>query len=97
MRQTNNVVFCQYCNLPAELVDGDLIYPGVTYLKHKPFWLCKRDNAYVGCKPGTTEPTGALANEAERNRRKTAYLRKKLWNIPKNVSAKKAKPVTRDS
>lgn len=69
MRQTNLVVFCRYCNLPAELVDGDLIYPGAKHLKHKPFWLCKRDNAYVGCKPDSTEPTSHLADEKERKRR----------------------------
>lgn len=74
--RSSSGIVCQYCNNFAELVTGDVIYPGVKKLRNLPYWLCKICSAYVGCKPGTTVPTNQLADEAERERRKTYYQTK---------------------
>ena len=86
MRQTNNIVICRYCRLPAELVDGDLVYPGVPHLKHQPFWLCKRDSAYVGCKPNTTTPRAELANEEDRKKRQDWFKKNHPQRFARNAA-----------
>jgi hypothetical protein len=54
---------CPYCNAPAYLVTGDVIYPWRKDLAHKKFWKCTACvDAYVGCHPGTDNPLGRLAD-----------------------------------
>lgn len=74
--QENNI-HCQYCNEPAGLVGGDVIYPHREDLYHLKFWNCSPCGAYVGChKAGNnqgdgTKPLGVLANK---DLRKVKYL-----------------------
>lgn len=55
-------VFCQYCNQPAALVTGTVIYPHRPDLAQKLFYHCLPCEAYVGCHPNTVKPLGVLAN-----------------------------------
>ena len=56
------IVICPYCNQPAQLVGGDVIYPHLPWLHGKMFYSCVPCGAYVGCHDGTTQPLGCLAN-----------------------------------
>lgn len=56
------MVLCDYCQQPAALVGGAAIYPHRPDLARKLFWLCDRDDAWVGCHPGGSRPLGRLAN-----------------------------------
>ena len=40
---------CPYCNKPAQLVSGDVIYPRRADLATLQFWQCVPCRAYVGC------------------------------------------------
>ena len=73
---------CSYCSLPAQLVNGNVLYPHRDDLGHKLFWQCAPCDAYVGCHPPAgpdglggqgdgTVPLGRLAN-AELRRAKNA-------------------------
>ena len=65
-------VICDYCQQPAELVSGNVIYPHRPDLKAKMFWRCIPCRAYVGCHAPNngygngTRPLGRLANAALR-------------------------------
>lgn len=58
-------VFCNYCNIEACLVTGDIIYPNRPDLKDKYFWYCNNCNAYVGTHTNSKRhaPLGRLANK----------------------------------
>lgn len=78
---------CQYCQAPAELVDGTVIYPNRPDLKEKNFWLCVPCDAFVGCHKGGigygdgTRPFGTLADADLRLARKNTHLAfDVLWN-----------------
>ena len=74
---------CPYCNKPAELVSGDVIYPHRPDLAGLNFWLCRPCDAYVGChRPGAwteqgisdgTMPLGRLANAELRRAKSQAH------------------------
>ena len=70
---------CQYCGQIAELVTGEVIYPGLTYLHHKHFWHCAPCASYVGChEPGKgygdgTRPLGLLANAELREAKQAVH------------------------
>lgn len=68
-------VICQYCNNPAELVTGDVMYPHRPDLKHLWFWRCQPCRAYVGAHSTSQRhvPKGSLANEKLRELRKSAH------------------------
>lgn len=61
-------VTCPYCNEPAELVSGEVIYEHRPDLYKKKFWMCFECDAYVGCHEAGkgygdgTRPLGRLAN-----------------------------------
>ena len=55
------MIDCYYCQQPAKLVGGDVIYPHRPDLASKRFHHCAPCGAYVGCHPGTTKPLGILA------------------------------------
>ena len=66
-------VSCPYCNAPAELVRGDVIYRGRPELHAKRFWRCAPCGAHVGCHAPNrrfgydgTQPLGRLANASLR-------------------------------
>lgn len=41
-------VICPYCNKPAKLVTGEVIYPRTSHLHKEFFWLCAPCCVYVG-------------------------------------------------
>lgn len=88
----NNQVKCPYCNNPAELVDGTVIYLHRPDLAHKKFWNCAPCKAYVGCHettfnhdfPKGTMPLGRLANAELRSAKSAAHaLFDPLWKTGK--------------
>lgn len=60
--RSDTTVNCPYCNRPACLVDGVMVYPHRPDLHEKKFYICPPCDAYVGCHRGTTRPLGRLAN-----------------------------------
>ncbi len=71
---------CQYCQQPATLVDGTVIYPHQPDLAGKRFWLCAPCDAWIGCHPRSkrhgfngTEALGTLANAELRKARMRAH------------------------
>lgn len=64
---------CPYCNNPAEIVQGDKIYPHRKDLYSKNFYLCAPCGAYVGCHGRTTQPLGRLADRALRSAKSAAH------------------------
>lgn len=71
-------VVCPYCDRPAKLVTGTVIYPHRPDLFEKWFWLCRADNAWVGCHPANrgndgTKPLGRLANAELRKAKQAAH------------------------
>jgi hypothetical protein len=69
------MVDCSYCQRPAELVGGSVVYPHRLdgSLAAKKFWICAPCNAWVGCHPGTTNPLGRLANAELRRAKQAAH------------------------
>jgi hypothetical protein len=77
------IVVCQYCLKPAELVTGAAVHPKLPLLRSKQFWHCAPCKAWVGCKPGTQQPIGTLANRELRVWRLNAHnLFDPLWSRP---------------
>lgn len=73
-------VSCPYCNAPAELVRGDVIYRGRPELHAKRFWRCAPCGAHVGCHAPNrrfgydgTQPLGRLANASLRKAKARAH------------------------
>lgn len=68
-------VNCDYCQRPAELVTGDVIYPHRADLFHKRFWHCPPCGAYVGVHAGSKDhkPLGRLANKELRDAKQAAH------------------------
>jgi hypothetical protein len=68
-------VECGYCNVAAELVNGDLIYPWRFDLHNLKFWRCPTCGAYTGTHAGSPghKPKGGLANQALRQARISAH------------------------
>lgn len=84
-----NTVICDYCNKPAVLVSGDIVYPHRDDLYHKKFWLCEACKAYVGCHCPGSNPLGRLANAELRKAKKAAHAAfDPLW-ISKKFATRK--------
>lgn len=72
-------VVCPYCDRPARLVTGSVIYPHRLDLIDLKFWQCEPCDAYVGChRAGNgqgdgTKPMGRLANAELRRWRNAAH------------------------
>lgn len=66
---------CGYCNVAAELVNGDVIYPHRPDLAVLKFWRCANCGAYTGTHANspTHKPKGSLANEELRHTRIAAH------------------------
>jgi len=58
---------------PAELVNGQTVYPQRPDLYEKAFWLCRPCRAWVGVHRGTTRPLGTLAGPEVRRARLEAH------------------------
>lgn len=71
---TMQQVFCPYCDKPAELVGGEVIYPHRPDLASRKFWHCSPCNAYVGThKNSNGMPLGRLANAQLRGAKMRAH------------------------
>lgn len=73
-------VICPYCHRPAQLVDGDFLYPDRHDLHWKRLWDCRPCDAYVGThapnpRMGYTgvEPLGRLSNASLRAAKSRAH------------------------
>ncbi len=55
-------VFCPYCGGEAEWVENKEIY-GKNYGKSYMAYLCRQDNAFVGCHNNSKHPLGTMANK----------------------------------
>lgn len=66
-------VQCPYCQQPAALVTGAIVYPHRPDLHAKKFWYCVTDQAWVGCHPGGNQPMGRLADAALRRAKMAAH------------------------
>jgi len=85
---------CPYCQKPAALVTGDVIYPHRPDLAAKPFYHCPACKAWVGCHDGTTNPLGRLADaELRRWKSKAHAAFDPLWQrkITRGVGKKVAR------
>ena len=77
------MVKCDYCDRPARLVTGNVIYPHRPDLFVKKFWQCSPCGAHVGCHPAQTKrqkgmgdgsvPMGRLANAELRKAKQAAH------------------------
>ncbi len=76
-------VLCDYCEQPAELVNGEVIYPHREDLAGLKFWRCWPCRAYVGCHKGSKNvPLGRLANLELREWRQRAHAEVDLiWEL----------------
>lgn len=66
-------VMCDYCDKPAKLVTGKVMYPHRPDLYGKFFYKCDPCKAWVGCHPNTTNPLGRLANAELRKAKSAAH------------------------
>ena len=61
---------CPYCGKETELIDGTVVYHGVSYGW---MYICRPCDAYVGCYKGTTKALGRLANAELRKYKHEAH------------------------
>lgn len=66
---------CDYCERPADLVTGVVIYPHLPELADRQFYYCQPCQAWVGCHQGGTGavPMGRLANKELRQAKMKAH------------------------
>lgn len=72
-RPSDRQVVCEYCGRHADLHGGLDVYPDRKDLEDRQFWVCWPCDAWVGCKRGSDEPFGELANEELRAARIAAH------------------------
>jgi hypothetical protein len=72
-RHSDREVICDYCGRHADLYGGLDVYPDRKDLADRQFWVCWSCDAWVGCKTGSDEPFGELADEALRAARIAAH------------------------
>jgi zinc-finger-containing domain len=70
---SDRTVICNYCGRHADLYGGLDVYPDRKDLADRQFWVCWSCDAWVGCKTGSDEPFGELADEALRAARIAAH------------------------
>ena len=66
-------ISCDYCNRPAELVNGATLYPHRRDLVRLLFYRCEPCGAWVGTHRGSTVPLGRLANAELRRAKQAAH------------------------
>lgn len=69
MAKETEMIICKRCNIKAELVTGEYIYPFNNRYKKNNYYICKICGDYVGCHRGTTIALGTLAGEELRKKR----------------------------
>lgn len=72
-RHSDRQVLCNFCGRHAELHGGLAVYPDRQDLRDRQFWVCWACDAWVGCRRGTDEPYGELADEELRYARIAAH------------------------
>lgn len=71
---------CPYCQCPAKLVSGMVVFPARPSLAKHSYWQCVRCGARVGCHPKSTAPLGELADGKTRFMRAKAHEEfDRLW------------------
>jgi len=84
-------ICCPYCFNPADLVNGEILYPKRHELHTSYFWYCEQCNAYVSCHKNSTEPLGNLANGYLRKLRVIAHKNfDKIWQNNSTITRKVA-------
>jgi hypothetical protein len=84
-------VDCPYCNNPAAMVKGSVIYPQYPDYHQKWFYQCAPCGAYVGCHPNSQRALGRLANKELRGAKMDAHNAfDALWRKYKKFSRKDA-------
>ena len=68
-----NEVICPYCRMDALRMTGRELYPAKPELANKHYFACRNCDAWIGCKDGTWEPVGRLANAALRRAKQTVH------------------------
>src|SRR3546814_9411440 len=58
----SNEVICPYCCMGALRMTGRELYPAKPELANKHYFACRNCDAWIGCKDGTWEPVGRLAD-----------------------------------
>lgn len=72
-------MICNYCEKPAEKVSGKVIYPRMSKLHGKLFFICRPCDAYVGTH-ADGRPLGNLADrDTRRFRMKAHHYFDKVW------------------
>src|SRR3546814_5367725 len=61
-----NEVICPYCCMGALRMTGRELYPAKPEHANKHYFACRNCDAWIGCKDGTWEPVGRLADAALR-------------------------------
>lgn len=69
----SNEVFCPYCDQPALRMTGRELYPAKPILANKHYHVCRNCDAWIGCKDGTWEPNGRLADSDLRRAKQDAH------------------------
>ena len=72
IKRPDETVVCDYCNQPAEIVTGQLVYPHRPDLNDKYFHFCNDCDAWVGCH-SDGRPLGRLANQELRRAKQRAH------------------------
>lgn len=67
-------VICPYCDKPAPLVTGKVVYPHRRDLWKKKLYRCNLCDAHVGCYPGSDKPLGVPAGPILRAARIKAHF-----------------------
>lgn len=66
-------VTCPYCECPAGMVTGKVVYPHRPDLHDKLFYMCAPCFAWCGVHEGTTKPLGRLADAELRHAKQRVH------------------------
>src|SRR3546814_13339400 len=69
----SNEVICPYCCMGALRMTGRELYPAKPELANKHYFACRNCDAWIGCKDGTWEPVGRLADAALRRAKQSVH------------------------
>src|SRR3546814_13964056 len=69
----SNEVICPYCCMGALRMTGRELYPAKPVLANKHYFACRNCYAWIGCKDGTWEPVGRLADAELRRAKQSVH------------------------
>lgn len=67
-------VHCPYCERPSMRMTGRELHPTRHDLAEKHFHVCRNCDAWIGCRDGTWEPLGRLANAELRRAKQDVHI-----------------------